>query len=50
MGQFAAGIVATLRALGTNRAGINALAEVAVLMATFCISTFRFPIMARRRA
>ena len=30
MGRFAGAIVATLRALGTNDAGINALAEVAV--------------------
>ncbi len=35
MGRFAGPIVATLRALGTNDAGINALAEVAVVHGDF---------------
>jgi hypothetical protein len=34
-GQFAAGIVATLQALGTNASNINTLAEVAVLHGDF---------------
>jgi hypothetical protein len=34
-GKFAGSIVATLQALGTNQAGINALAEVAVVHGDF---------------